>query len=279
MDINNPEIIDLFLQDSMYWSIDWSIQNITNNSAQLLAIRYGNENLIKRISKINEVDLNLQDENGHTSTMIAVMRNAPGIIKILSKRNDINWNIKDRFGNTTAMLAVKTRKDNCLLALIKINKIDWNLEDNKKNTPILMSIKIKDSNIFKYLSKIKSAVEEMSNENGKKLLSLCIQSDNEEIIETMIEIKNLRFDKEFMKSQGLLQNSIEQISKYVRRELKKIGIEIKQNKKSIYYEIFYALKLNFKELIIKILIEGASINDIKDLVLNSYCNNQIEFKK
>ena len=142
-----------------------------------------------------------------------------------------------------------------------------------------MSVKIKDSNIFKYLSKIKSAVEEMSNENGKKLLSLCIQSDNEEIIETMIEIKNLRFDKEFMKSQGLLQNSIEQISKYVRRELKKIGIEIKQNKKSIYYEIFYALKLNFKELIIKILIEGASINDIKDLVLNSYCNNQIEFKK
>ena len=86
-------------------------------------------------------------------------------------------------------------------------------------------------------------------------------------------MKNIQISKEFYNQSDLiLQKSIRITSKEVRGKMRENGIFKNENKKSVFWELLYALQMNLSTVIVHILLFGATLDDIKNLVIYSTKN-------
>lgn len=282
IETKNEELIGLFFQDNLYNTIQWNIQNYSNNTAPLLALRYGNLTTIENMVKLETTDFNMQDENTHSGPMIAVMRDEPYILEKLKSRNDINWNMKDKYHCTTVILAIKSNAIKCLSILTKIEKINWNQGDINGNTPAILAVKANSTNAFHMLLDITSIDWNICNKENDSPLTIIIQSNKIEYFKYLFERNKIIPNIYLLRRKNLLKLATTITRQIIRQTMNDYGIEHQENGKALIAEILFTLEKNLNAAIINILVSELDTYDVLDLVIywsNNKTNENIKIIK
>ena len=263
---NHTEVFELFINDNLQWTMQWNLKNKKGNTSPCIAFKYGDDRLIKKLLKIEDIDLNIIDEDNLSFLMIITVRNLYNILKLVISNNEINWNLIDNFGDSVATYAVKSNSYDCFSILIQINHINWNIQNISGNTPAIYSIISNNQEVFKILLNTNTINWNICNKENQTPLSLSIINKNDYFFLNLIQNKNVMINIEDLDKLGLLSLAANKLLSYIRSKMNKESFSAKNN---IYNELLFALKTNYNKSIIQILIFKTTNDDILKFVINS----------
>ena len=107
---DSVEIVDLFTNDSLFWTNNWNHVNIFNETAPLLALKKGSRKMIEKLKLIEDINWTIQDKNGNNGPMISVINNNCEMLRYFLRKSIINFNETNEKGETLLMLGMLSKQ-------------------------------------------------------------------------------------------------------------------------------------------------------------------------
>ena len=278
---NSIEIIEIFMQESIYWTLDWNHFDITSTSAPISALKKGPNDMIRKLLSVTSIDWNLTDENGNNAMMIAIKRKDIKTVAFLLKKQNIDYNQTNSRGETIILLAASNDNYECLAMLMKIEEINWNFRENSYgNTAAITAIKNKSKKCLKILKSIKNIDWNIENSLQESPFSLSVRFDQDDIFEFLLGSGRTSINVEFLKENRIMEKTIRKTLCLVRSIMNKRNL-VDQNQNdakiiiNISHEFMFALTENLSCSIVKILVFGLTTTDIKLLVLHCINSDRV----
>ena len=85
------QIFDKFIQNSLYWTLDWNHEDHFKETALLTALKYGTKEIILKLLEVDGINWNIEDSEGNNGPMIAVIKNQQDTFRIFLSKLDIDF--------------------------------------------------------------------------------------------------------------------------------------------------------------------------------------------
>ena len=233
------QIVELFNQETIYWTIDWNLQSSSKLTVSLLSLQLSSNKMLHKLLAINSINWHTIDEEGNNAQMIAVIRNLPEVLYTFLKKFSIDVNDRNKNNDTTAILAIRHRSYQCLEILKSITNVDWGLENNQQESPFSLALQQNDRKLFWFLISQSTYHGNLNKLISKSLQATAFKFTVEYIHENM---KNLLTDDSEETSRNATQ-------------------------KSLFKAFVFALKHNYNATIIQLLLERLSNEDLVLLII------------
>ena len=162
-------------------------------------------------------------------------------------------------------LAVMSHYDEFFHILANIIDFDWNWEyDTGFTIPMIAALK-ENMEFIKFLIKQKNIDWNLKNRTGLNILSLALKYLSSDLIMMIINVRNLEVNIEDLSSQKVLARAIKECKSYVSKMMSRKSTDREVTKTPL----IFALENSLNKNIVKILVSGATSQEIVDLVLYS----------
>ena len=238
---DDVQTIKTFTQESMFWTVDWNLENHLKQSVPYLALKSGSKLMRQQLLTIQTIDWLQIDVDGNNGPMLAVGRDLSDVFQIFLRRYAFDINCQNSMHETAAMLAIKNKSKKCIEILKTLDDVQWNLKSKLQETP----------------------------------LSLCLQFD-EQLFAFLLQ--NDRFEHNLCKElpSSLHKAALLSTIHYVQSMMgKDYQVQTTQNHApaNLFQEFMFALENDLNSSVIEILIPGLSAADIVLLITQHWKND------
>ena len=179
----------------------------------------------------------------------------------------VPWNKKDEDGNTVAMFAVTNNNLEYVKMLSTVNDIDWTIQNDEGVTPLIHAVQNDNVECVRILSKIRS---KFSTKSVATSFIIALERNLPAMIQIIFSMPDLVINERIINKlrqnhQKIHERAVDECKKYVS---KMIYSDVNKEGNNISLLIF-ALQNNVNDCFVKLLVSGATTQDILDLVIYS----------
>lgn len=181
---------DLKLVQSLIGRVDINAQDTENNTALIMATRFGQLHVTQLLLQIPGVNINVKGSLGFTVLMfMPLVTDTEDIVKLLLQKT-IDINAQNDSGWSTLMYAARNNRPQILKQLLAVTGININAQNNKGDTALMLAALVGHRDIIKILLNTPAIDLNIKNKEGKTALMIAQeenQTDAAELIKKKID--------------------------------------------------------------------------------------------
>lgn len=181
---------DLKLVQSLIGRVDINAQDAENNTALIMATRFGQLHVTQLLLQIPGVNINVKGSLGFTVLMLMpLISDSEDTVKLFLQKS-IDINAQNDSGWSTLMYAARNNRSQILKQLLAVTGININAQNNKGDTALMLAALVGHRDIIKILLNTPAIDLNIKNKEGKTALMIAQeenQTDAAELIKKKID--------------------------------------------------------------------------------------------
>lgn len=248
----NEEILRFLLEHT---EVDVNIKNRYDQTPLLLTAREGHEAAVRVLLERDDVDVNFKSYNGQTPLSLAAEEGHEAVVRLLLERNDVDINSKEASNSTPLAQAAYHGHKGVVELLLEHDEVDVNLKNFIGTTPLTWAAKFGHEAVVKLLLKRDDVDVNSIDYSGRTPLGWAAMHGHEAVMRLLLERNDLAVNRTDLHGQTPLARAAIYGHESMMRLLLNRG-DIDVNSKDVFYCTPLAqAALHGHEAIVRLLLE------------------------